>query len=675
MNKDLLPFKFPPRNTGPVAITHVTVVPMDSNRSLPDHTVLFEQGKITALGPSAEFNIDSAQVIDGRDKFLMPGLSDMYGSYSDPADAIMYLANGVTFTRTSGGSPSQLALERAVERGEFPGPRLYTTTPAIDGVRPNGRTDLPSGVPMTSPDQAEEMVGRYAERGYHQIRVYALLPLENLNALGKAAAAAGLKIVGKCPDQVTFEQCIAAGMASIDQMHTIARGHLQQGYAHPERWDRFGVDVLNLTANHLDYDAIKRLGEQLAESQVWNTPTLVWHDRISREPSDNRADPNLRYMPQSAIAGWEAAFGRFSARSNSEIGVWRKAKQGQARTLPKIVGILHEQGAPMLTGTDSPGPFTIHGFAILEELEQFVEAGMTPYEALRCSTYEPARFLGQTDTWGTVAVGKRADLVLTGSNPLDAIANLREIEAVFSNGYIFMKVDLNRLLEQRAESVTKPPELPSADLGMARGTGQVVDNGYWTEILEGREAGKIAFRHTMLPGGEWLIEERYTGSPRRFVERLTTRLELTSDFSVRQGEYRIETPTGEETCQIDWSESEGYNVSFKDIDGHETSSVLTGKMLFPGDTLAMSVFPLMIAQQPQMSSAKTFSVLGVAGGRASVSQVTISKIQDTDETQWQIKITHPNESSEQTYRLDSSGRFLGMKATSSRGPREFVPRD
>ena len=678
MDSEFLSLTFPSRLSGALAITHVTVVPMDSERLLSDQTLVIEGGLIRAMGPSTEVVTGDAQVVNGSGNYVMPGLADMYCGYSDPADSIMYLANGVTLIRTSGGSPSQLAMERMVERGEFPGPRLITTTPTIDGVGPTGRTDLPGGVPMTNPDQAEGLVRQYAERSYHQIRVYALLTKENLTALGTASAAAGLRLVGKCPDRVTFEEAIEAGQTCIDQMHTVARGHLQSDFEPPERWDRFGVDVLNLTAHHLDFDGIRSLARQLAIRQIWNTPTLVWHDRISREPSENMANPMLKYMPRSAIPAWDAAFGRFAARSDSDIATWRKAKQAQARTLPQVVAILHEEGAPLLTGTDSPGPFTIHGYALLEELENFVAVGMRPYEALRCSTSEPARFLDQSDTWGTIALGKQADLIMTRANPLQDVGALREIEAVFVNGYHLTRGDLDMLLKQRMAAMAAPPELPDTAFSPTGGEGQVVGEGIWLERIGGQEAGRIAYRHRLLPNGDWLIEERYSGTPRHFLERLTTRLTLTPDFRVRDGEYRIESSVGEEVCQISWSDI-GYSLRIREVDGYESVSVLAEGKLFPSDRLALTVMPLMLAQQSEPAPEMLIQALSIDAGAASVVETQLSKVdresKRTHEIHWHVKASRPSESTEQTYRLGTDGGFLGMQGGSFRGGRELSPLD
>src|SRR5690606_10165812 len=129
--------------------------PMDSRRTLPNHTILFEAGKILAIAPAGEMQIDEdVAIIDGRGRFLMPGLADMYTHYRDPAESPLYLAYGITTARTSSNA-FQLAMAQAAARRDFPSPRMITVTPGIDGIGPNGRTDMYDGYPLTRPEDAK----------------------------------------------------------------------------------------------------------------------------------------------------------------------------------------------------------------------------------------------------------------------------------------------------------------------------------------------------------------------------------------------------------------------------------------------------------------------------------------------------------------------------------------
>jgi hypothetical protein len=178
----LYDFPFPTRRDHPLAITHVTVVPMESADVLADQTVVIANGRIRALGPTETVPIETMQTIDGRGKFVMPGLADMHVHYWELSEVAMFLANGVTTVRNMWGAPFHLALQHRVERGEIPGPFVITTSPIIDGPGPDGKPLWQGSVLLDNPEAAEPLVERYQRRGYQQIKAYSLLQPEPLDS-------------------------------------------------------------------------------------------------------------------------------------------------------------------------------------------------------------------------------------------------------------------------------------------------------------------------------------------------------------------------------------------------------------------------------------------------------------------------------------------------------------
>lgn len=159
--------------------------------------------------------------------------------------------------------------------------------------------------------------------------------------------------------------------------------------------------------------------------------------------------PCLPYIPKIVLPLWELL--DVSKRQGEHKDCWLQAVAGRLATNQRITKTLHEEGAPLLVGTDTSVRFVLQGFSLHEELNLFVQAGLTPYEAIRCATTEPARFLGLEAEAGTVAQGKRADLILVNENPLENINALRSVEGVFTSGYALDRTDLDRLLAQQAE--------------------------------------------------------------------------------------------------------------------------------------------------------------------------------------------------------------------------------
>ncbi len=214
----------------------------------------------------------------------------------------------------------------------------------------------------------------------------------------------------------------------------------------------------------------------------------------------------------------------------------RAGNEGRFRALK----LLLDEGAPLLLGTDAPNPFVIPGFSIHEELANLVRAEFSPFQALRCGTSEAARFMDEADEWGTIATGRRADLLLLSANPLERVEVVARPEAVFVNGFYLTRDQLDALLEERAASVgakLAPLELSALPVGAIRVSEGKLQNSYG-----GRINGFMTFRCCRVEGGGWLVEERRNGGPGQEAAR---RMWLGADFTVERIVDRYPTQVGE----------------------------------------------------------------------------------------------------------------------------------
>jgi imidazolonepropionase-like amidohydrolase len=198
---------------------------------------------------------------------------------------------------------------------------------------------------------------------------------------------------------------------------------------------------------------MRRLGHQMAAEHIWNCPTLVLPQQMSQDLTGALMSPLLAYESQATLRQWNPANDVRYERMRTTREEWASVIQEVLEVLIGIVAVFHEEGAPLLLGTDTPNPFVFQGFSVHQELAKLRRAGLTPFEALQCGTSEAARFVGQTEVWGTIAEGKRADLLLIGANPLTDVEAVGDIDAVFVNGFHFARNDLTALLEQRAAAV------------------------------------------------------------------------------------------------------------------------------------------------------------------------------------------------------------------------------
>lgn len=442
-----------PANPRPdVAITDVSVVDVEHGRLIAPRTVVVSDGRIAAIGASSEVGVPAgAQRIDGRGRFLIPGLVDMHvhlfnnASHRPPNtwSFPLYVANGVTAIREMAALPAQIATVNAWRASSADGtlvaPRIVAAGVAVDG---------------STPAEAVRYVDMAADAGADFIKVFSDVSAANWRAILDESRRRGLPLSGHVPAGVPVRTAATAGQSTdehltqvfeactaIEQQMIDERGGLA-GDALVERNDAQEPRVLDA----YDQRACDRVAHALAATRQVQVPTLVlpWVESKPADPAMAR-DPRWKYLRADERARWQRVAGELTAQQRA-VGARR---WGVAR---KIASTLHRAGVPLLAGTDAPMPSVYPGFALHDELERFVDVGLTPAEALRAATLAPASFLGIADKAGSIEVGKRADLVLLDADPLRDIRNTRRIEAVLLDGRPLTRAALDTLLADAAST-------------------------------------------------------------------------------------------------------------------------------------------------------------------------------------------------------------------------------
>jgi imidazolonepropionase-like amidohydrolase len=433
-----------------VAITGVTVIDVERGRSIGPRTVLIDDGRIVAIVAPGDAHIPaSAQRVDGRGKFLIPGLVDMHvhlfnlSSHRPPNDWSfpLYVANGVTGVREMRGDTATMLLvkrwRKALDDGELAAPRILAAGIAVYG---------------SSPEDSAHQVDAAADAGADFIKVFSELPASNWRAVLAAAQARSLPVVGHVPAGVPLLVAAEAGQRSNE--------HLMQAYEACSSIearlleDRRGLVGDALTARRdaqeaqtlaaFDLGTCRNVAKSLVATGQVQVPTLVLADEDSLAKNGSpSSDPRWRFLRADEHTRWERFLSGYTAQDAALAKRrWPVAEQ--------IVSVMHQAGVPIMAGTDSPMPGVYPGFALHDEMELLVESGLTPREALYSATLEPAKFLGMADTRGSVDVGKRADLVLLDADPTKDIRNARRINAVLLDGRPLRRADLNALLDEAA---------------------------------------------------------------------------------------------------------------------------------------------------------------------------------------------------------------------------------
>jgi len=427
-----------PAGVGTIAFADVTVVPMDAERLLTGYTVIVRDGRIVALGPAAETAIPAeAQRIDGRGKYLTPGLADMHTHTWDEDEFVLLLANGVTTIRNMFGSSLQLEWRRQIESGERSGPSLFTAGAILDGADPM----WPESTVVENAQQARAAIEVQKAAGYDFVKVYWGLTNEAYDAILEAAKGVRIPVDGHVPDAVGLRHALSSGQRSIEHL---------TGYEYELKSDREAAADESVWAL-LDKTRFSGIARLTAASGVWNCPTLVvYESRVGvDEPERMRemfARPEMRFVPPEMREFW--------LPENTYLKSFAPGKAASSRTSnglrQQLVKALHDAGARLLLGTDYGNPFVMPGFSAHEELRLLQGAGLTPYEAIATGTRLPAEFLGQESVFGTVEPGKRADLILVDANPLEDVANLAKRSGVMVRGRWHPETELREQLEALA---------------------------------------------------------------------------------------------------------------------------------------------------------------------------------------------------------------------------------
>lgn len=438
---------------GSFAITNVTVIPMTRDTMLANHTVVVQDGRITAITPSRSARIpDGARRIDGSGKFLIPGLADMHTHlYSDeyipdslaPRELAVMLANGVTTARLMIGTPEQVPLRKAVMDGSVLGPQLWLASPQLTGRQ------SPNAYVVTTPDQAKAAVDSSADAGYDLIKITNFITLPVYDAIIAEARARRIPVDG----HVNLDVGVAHALASQQGIQHLD-GYFESALADsaPMRISVTQYEVYRLrnwkSLDYIDDRKVHDIAVATARSGVYSTPTLTLFNSafaINETDEQIQARPDWQVIPEEMRSLYLQNRTRYWNPSNDSVRTpARRERYLQVRN--QLVKGISDAGGKLMIGSDSPDFFMAYGWTVHREMASFVAAGLTPWKALEAATANPARFLNASADWGTIEVGRRADLVLLAANPLHDIVNTTRIDAVSIGGRWLDRRELDAML-------------------------------------------------------------------------------------------------------------------------------------------------------------------------------------------------------------------------------------
>ena len=442
-----------------LAITNVTLIDAVSEQR-PHRTVLISDGVITAIVDSSE-EVRAQETLDASGQFLIPGLWDFhvhftYDSRFTDAMAGLFLYHGVTNVRDTGGLLEDIL--PVVDRLRAPdaiAPAIWFAGPLLDGgdVVYDG-INLPGlGVANATPDQARANIAAIHESGASFLKIYEMVTPEVFEAIVDEAGQRGLPIDGHVPLSMRARE-VASKVQSLEHLRNYEldcvsdpealratrRAELANEAGEPGSALRARLHRLQRIPAILDEDDSECLKSTEALKTTISVPTLRLNSmRLNVPLLRDDFDAALALTPASVQTDWGNAKTQLLSANRSidtTFDEWSMRRTGE----------LHAVGAPIAAGTDTPIGWSIPGYSLHTELEQFVEVGMTPKEALYTATVRPAEFFGLEAEMGQLAEGFLADAVLLDANPLEAISNVRSVNTVIHRGVVLERSALDQLI-------------------------------------------------------------------------------------------------------------------------------------------------------------------------------------------------------------------------------------
>jgi ketosteroid isomerase-like protein len=494
-----------------IYITHVSVIDTQTGKETTDQTVVISDGKIASVQKSGNLAAPtSARIVDGRGKYLIPGLWDMHvhGTRFD-STLPLYIANGVTGVREMFGPPDANKFRTELAAKHLIAPHIYLASPIVDGKPPI----VPNSIEVATADEARRAVDEQKQRGADFIKVYSLLSRDAYFAIIDEARRQNIPVDGHVPNSVSVWEATAAKQRTIEHLFGVELGcssrekDLRPKFltANPfkKEWDAL---LLEAWQSYSD-ERCKALFVELKKNGTWPVPTLaVRHSFGLLNDPQFTSDNRVRYF-SGEFRDWVSGKldYRMKESSASDFAVIRETFTAEET----LTGKLFRAGVPMLAGTDVGNPFCFPGFSLHDELALLVESGVSPLGALQMATRNPARFMGETDKFGSVTRGKIADLVLLDADPLQDIHNTTKISEVFLDGKEYDRAALDQILASAEKSANAQQTLtmPGPDVqNLMLGTWEI-NVAYPPGSGTRADTGKGAEIWRPGPGGRSVIEE------------------------------------------------------------------------------------------------------------------------------------------------------------------------
>ena len=384
-------------------------------------------------------NLNAKHILDASDKFVLPGFWDNHVHFRGGESLIednkrfleLYIKNGITTIRDAGGdlTTSVLRWRKEMEQGELVGPTIYTSGPKIDGpdARWAGSLSVDSDSEILIALDSLQMIKTDFVKLYDSTISGAMY----LNTISEAENR-NMITSGHMPFTVELQSALHAGLDAVEHLYYVLKGcsseeeAITRAIINKELTFWKSMEQLMSTYNE---DVARATFDELKNRNVYVVPTLHIGNVLSYlDEVDHQNDEYLKFMGDGIIKTYEGRIkGALNATEKS-----RKDRKKLNSFFRKLAKTLSDADVKLLAGSDSGAfnSYTYPGISLHNELEALVDVGIAPLKALQTSAYNGAYFLKKNDVVGTIEVGKKSDLVILNSNPLQDIRNTKDIDKV-----------------------------------------------------------------------------------------------------------------------------------------------------------------------------------------------------------------------------------------------------
>lgn len=411
-----------------IVIQNVNVFTANGTLLLNQNVVIEEQ-IIKAINPSGENSIHkNATVIDGSGKTLLPGMFDMH-THNDKFRGLLHLAGGVTSVRDLANNKQVMALSTQFNNNQILGPRIVTFAGIIDGPGPfaNQRNVV---------DNIEEglsEIQEYKDLGYQQIKLYSSIKPEWVAPLTEKAHNLGMRVSGHIPAYMTASQAIKQGYNEIQHINMLFLNFLSDTIdtRTPLRHimpAKHGADLDLNSKEYIDFVTL------LKSKDILIDPTVAIFEDMYISKKGEQSPTYSQIMNRLSIINQRDFYSGGLPKSDEKIAT---RYNDSFNKMLEVIFDLHQKGIAIVPGTDG-----LPGFLYHRELELYEKSGIPAAEVLKLATIKSAELTGVSELYGSIEVGKKADLILIDGNPLENISNIRNVEWTMKEGKLFYAKEL-----------------------------------------------------------------------------------------------------------------------------------------------------------------------------------------------------------------------------------------